>query len=306
MQSNLTKKRHLERYLRFFEIGAAFLIIIYAVSLFRSDIEFKDITLKWGFILLALISYLIAICFNFGAWHFARSLMSNSKIDLSDTLQSLSYGIAGKYVPGKFLGLAARYIFDQKNSLTPKNSARILAIEQLSFLQAVSILASFAAAGMIEALHLGSEQSNLLYLVSIVNDNLYLILFLLIAPSLVIATTNVNLVKINLTILLTTIFSGGLAASAFYFCLVGLSATSISFWPIISAALLANALAYLVFIVPAGMGVREAGLVLILSSTSLPAELTAIAAILFRLITVSGDVAVITLTALIKRRHSSF
>ncbi len=247
------------------------------------------------FALAVITQYTIAALYIF-IWHTNANLCGLKNISAHDAILHSGIAFLGKYTPGKIAGLFMRGVAVKKDLYSNEKIIKATTIEQFTLIHSGFLICVAAWSTSLD-----TKQAALLLTLVFLS---FLCVFLL--PWFFSKTTSFlnkwpklvslakamehGFVKSYILILLLTCISWALTALTVYFCIKSFS-VDISLMQTLLISTLAFLSGALVFILPAGIGVREGTLVLLLAPyCSAP---TAIAiATLHRILTVVVDITI--------------
>ena len=237
--------------------------------------------------------YSLSILLNGVSWATNLKLWGIKDISLSKLLKSTGLTLLGKYLPGKIFGLTARMFEYRTETVTFGLLLSMTFLEQIAILQANAFLT-------IIFLSLTSSNMSLSSVGVIIGFSGFFINFIYVFS----APTKALLSKLKAekcsTVafpersykLLTLISACSIFANslALYFLLVASFESLAPAWSyVIFCAICSFLLGFVVPLAPAGLGVRDLGLVGLLSAIMAPDD-AAYIVIIFRLMTISCDI----------------
>ena len=252
---------------------------------------------------IALLSQLFALYGAFYCWRILINCSTPLKINIGESLSHIGFTSLGKYLPGKVWGLAARFFILKKYSLPPNKIVNLILVDQvLFFYSGISVGIVFLGltyscwAGLIAGIIVLISLPLTCYLYS--NSWSYLLVIMRKLSKnkwsqekeFILEPGTPKLFYGVFTIYFLHWILWGMTLAALFYPLIG-NQLILNSLLIISAVPLAVILGFLVVWMPSGLGVREGGIIIILSQL-MPLELSTAIAITFRAWCIVVDIAI--------------
>jgi len=286
-----------------YSLGIIIIIFIsYNIYINAININYSKLKINYAYILFSMSFIIAGQIIQYSVWQLITYFVK-IKLNFLKTIKIRIYSELGKYIPGRVVLYGMLFYFYKQNNVSQK---------KIAFCSIFESLATLISAILVFFISIPFSNLELTNIYKIASISFFVLGLIVIHPKILQFLLNIVLkifkkepvifelsyFKVLLIVILYSII-WLIFGFSFYFMINSFYSVSLSYyWFLTGAFAFSSFLGFLAFFVPAGLGVREGSIIIILSKV-MAEPFSGIASIASRLLIIAGDIIITMIIFLI-------